>query len=67
MTMLAGEGNILAKLTVEDVEFILQAQYEGTMSQHELAKKFGVSQSCICLINTGQTWNSVYRKFHQVE
>jgi len=67
MTMLAGEDNLLSKLTEDDVMFILQAQYEGTMSQHELAKKFNVSQSCICLINTGQTWKSIYRKFHQVD
>ncbi len=51
-----GEEHGRAKLTWEQVQEIRKLYAEGKMSQRELAKKFGVSQTTIFRICHGKNW-----------
>lgn len=53
---LPGESNPASKLTEVDVYAIRSILASGTYTQLEIARAFGVSQSCISFINGGQTW-----------
>lgn len=51
----AGEKNTGAKLTLAQVEEI--RALVGHMKQQDIADRFGVSSSLICLIKNGKIWN----------
>ena len=50
-----GEAHYRAKLTQTQVDFIFWAHEDG-VSTRELARRYGVSQSCIARILTGRNW-----------
>lgn len=54
-----GEENFKAKLKEDDVLFIFNCD---SMTQEELAKKFGVTQSTINHIKKGRTWSWLTKK-----
>jgi hypothetical protein len=54
-TLGQGSGCTASKLTKEDVVEIRELLAKGVY-QEVIAKKFGVSRSAICLINTGKHW-----------
>jgi len=53
---LRGESHNMAKLTKEDILEILRLLKNGDLFQWEIADMYGVCQSTISLINTGETW-----------
>lgn len=53
-----GEGNPMAKLTIENVKEIKQHISNG-ISQHKLASMFNISRSVISNISIGRIWKSV--------
>lgn len=53
------ENHPLSKLTNEDVLSIKEALKETSISQYELASKYGVTQSEISNINTGSKWSNL--------
>jgi len=50
-----GEEHYRAKLTQTQVDTIFWAHDDG-VSTRELARRYGVSQSCIARILTGRNW-----------
>lgn len=53
-----GEHSHLAKLTLRDVRVIRSMLALKTFSQKEIAAQYGVAQTTICKINTGQKWRN---------
>lgn len=47
------------KLSVEEVKAIKKLLGEGSLSQKEIAKQYGVCRATITAINTGARWNHV--------
>lgn len=60
MTVKKGTDNIRNKLTQEDV---LAIYNETKLTQHAMAKKYGVSQSTINHIRKGRTWKWLTDKY----
>lgn len=52
----AGENNRNAKLTSADACKIRELYAGNVISQNEIAKQFGVSQSCVKSVVNGDTW-----------
>lgn len=52
-----GDGNVKAKLTVDDVLYIYRNP-DG-LTQHNLADIYGISQSAVNHIMKGRTWAHV--------
>ena len=61
-----GESNGNSKLTKEIVLAIRESYANERVSQRALAKRFGVSQTCIRRIVTGDGWNNVDRPENNV-
>lgn len=53
---LKGENHSQAKLTQKDVDKIILLLEQNKLSFQDIANKFHVSRSTICMINTGKTW-----------
>lgn len=54
-----GEANTQAKLNASDVAMIRAAYARGGVSQGQLARQYGVSQTTVCTAISGRTWRSV--------
>ncbi len=54
-----GEGHHRARLTEWQVKEIKQHLSKGSMTQYELAEKYGVSQTLINNIKTGKRWGHI--------
>jgi len=51
-----GERNPMAKLTHKQVCEMRKRHGEGTLSQRQLAREYGVSAALVCLIVNGKSW-----------
>ena len=60
---LKGEAHSQAKLSQQDVNEIYYLLENSKLSFPEIAAKYKVSNSCICMINTGKSWHSINRKY----
>jgi len=58
-TFYHGERVHTAKLTADDVRLIDALLAEETISQSEIARKFGVTRNTINSIALGKTWKQV--------
>jgi len=54
-----GEGNSKAKLTKKKVKVIKYLLDGDSFAQKQIAKMFGVAESTISFISTGQRWGHV--------
>ena len=54
-----GEAHAQAKLTAEDVRAIRREYVPCVVRQRDLARKYGVNQSVICLILQRKSWGHV--------
>lgn len=60
---LKGEKHGQAKLTQKNVDTIIRLLKETDLSFPEIAQKFSVSTSSVCMINTGKTWHNKQIKY----
>jgi predicted XRE-type DNA-binding protein len=54
-----GSNHKMAKLTDDDVREIWKLLQEGEVKQSDIAKRFGVLQANISVINRGEGWNHI--------
>lgn len=55
------------KLTPDAVRLILTDYFCNSMARSAVAKKHGVSQTCVWLISKGKMWKSIWAEFQQDE